>query len=197
MLRPGTSLKSTRCSCFGSIWNTGPSIIHTCCPPRDIRPFPLHHTPQTRSEQTLGPTLTWHCEVLSVYDLVLSVVELIVVLLCVAVQVLQVGHHRHAPPRIPALCAGGDGHGRLRRRVFLTHPAGENRHEDNDINPEPGIGDNMFNSKSLACVALFSVWKTSLQGRTQAFLHGNKITNTVERPQHCQIKLEKKAVLKN
>lgn len=147
------------------------------------------HTPnQVRGDP--GSTLTWHCEVLSVYDLVLSVVELIVVLLCVAVQVLQVGHHRHAPPRIPALCAGGDGHGRLRRRVFLTHPAGDNRHEDNDINPEPCIADNILTNDSLACVALFSVWKTSLQGRTRAFLHGNEI-NTVERPQQCQIKLKK------
>lgn len=57
--------------------------------------------------------LTWHCEVLSVDDLVLSVVELVVVLLGVAVQVLQVGHHRHAPPRVPGLGAGGDGHGQL------------------------------------------------------------------------------------
>lgn len=77
-----------------------------------------------------GGALTWHCKVLSVYDLVLPIVELVVVVLGVAVQVLQIGHHRHAPPRVPALGTGRDGHRQLRRRVFLTHPAGENRHED-------------------------------------------------------------------
>lgn len=86
------------------------------------------HTPN-RVRGDPGSTLTRHCEVLSVYDLVLPVVELVVVLLRVAVQVLQVGHHRHAPPRIPALRAGGDGHGGLGRGVFLTHPAGEDRRE--------------------------------------------------------------------
>lgn len=154
------------------------------------------HTPnQVRGDP--GSTLTWHCEVLSVYDLILSVVELVVVLLCVAVQVLQIGHHRHAPPRIPALCAGRDGHGRLRRRMFLTHPAGENRCEDHSKSYKPRAVHwwlhvrQEINNKSLACVALFSVWKTSLQGRTRAFLHGNEI-NTVERPQQCHIKLKKK-----
>lgn len=61
-----------------------------------------------------------------------------------------------------------------------------------DINPEPRAADYKLDNESLACVALFSVWKTSLQGRTRAFLHGNKITNAVERPQRCQIKLKKR-----
>ena len=81
---------------------------------------------QFRSELTL----TWHCEVLSVNDLVLSIIELVIVLLGVAVQVLQVGHHRHTPPRVPALCAGRDGHRGLRWRVFLTHPAARDRQRE-------------------------------------------------------------------
>jgi hypothetical protein len=40
------------------------------------------------------------------------------------VQVLQVGHHRHAAPRVPALRVGREGHGGLGRGVFLPHPAG-------------------------------------------------------------------------
>lgn len=78
--------------------------------------------------------LTWHCEVLSVYDLILSIVEVIIVLLCVAVEILQVGHHRHTPPGIPALRVGRDGHRELRRRVFLTHPAGSDRQRDTYMN---------------------------------------------------------------
>lgn len=38
--------------------------------------------------QRVGAPLTWHCEVLSVYDLILSIIELIIVLLCVSVQIL-------------------------------------------------------------------------------------------------------------
>ena len=77
----------------------------------------------------VGPRVpTWHGEVLSVYELIVcSVVQLVVlvlVVLGVAVQVLQVGHHCHAAPGVPALSAGRDGHRGLRRRVFLSHPAG-------------------------------------------------------------------------
>ncbi len=64
--------------------------------------------------------LTWHGEVLSVYDVIL---EQLVVLLGVTVEVLQVRHHRHAPPPVARVCAGRDGHRRLRGGVFLTHPA--------------------------------------------------------------------------
>lgn len=80
--------------------------------------------------QGVGAPLTWHCEVLSVYDLILSIIELIIVLLCVSVQILQIGHHRHTPPRVSALRTGRDGNGGLRWRVFLTHPAGANRWRD-------------------------------------------------------------------
>lgn len=61
----------------------------------------------------------------------------------------------------------------------------------NDVNSELCIGEDMVNNKSLACVALFSVWKTSLQGRTRAFLHGNETRITLVRPQKCQTKLKK------
>lgn len=74
--------------------------------------------------------LTWHCEVLSVYDLILSIIELVVVLLRVSVQILQVGNHRHTPPRVSALRVGRDGHRGLCRRVFLSHPAGTDGQRD-------------------------------------------------------------------
>lgn len=73
---------------------------------------------------------TWHGEVLSVYDLILSIIKLIVILLRVTVQILQIGHHSHAAPRVPALCAGWDGHWTLRWRVFLAYPA-KNCHFEN------------------------------------------------------------------
>ncbi len=72
----------------------------------------------------IAGALTWYGEVLSVYDLILGVEQLVVILLLgVTVEILQVRHHRHAPPAVARLCAGRDGHRRLRGRVFLTHPA--------------------------------------------------------------------------
>lgn len=67
--------------------------------------------------------LTWHREILSVYDLILSIIELVVILLCVSVQILQVGNHRHTPPRVSALRTGRDRHRGLSWGVFLSHPA--------------------------------------------------------------------------
>lgn len=120
-------------------------------------------------------SLTWHCEVLSIYDLIISIVELVVVLLCVSVQILKVGHHCHTPPRIPALCTGRDGYRGLRWGVFLTHPAGMDGQTTGQSEASHVLtywSRVIVNSHT--CVALCSVWRTSLQGHTRAFLKKKK-----------------------
>lgn len=44
--------------------------------------------PLTLLKSNRNLCLTWHCEVLSVYDLIFSIVELVIVFLCVSVQIL-------------------------------------------------------------------------------------------------------------
>lgn len=56
-------------------------------------------------------TLTWYCEVLSVYDIIFPIKHLVVVLLCVTMEILQVWHHRHAPPWVTGFSTGWDGDG--------------------------------------------------------------------------------------
>lgn len=68
--------------------------------------------------------LTGHREVLSVDDVILDIEQALVpIVVGTAVQVLQVGHHRHAAPAVLAVRARRDGHRLLGRRVLLPEPA--------------------------------------------------------------------------